>query len=196
MKCGSQAPAMCTIYFCAIALTGCERESREFRPAAPEVEAVQLTRLTDYQAGAATKDNGSTSADIVGQPPSNYEENAYSLAEGKRLYQSFNCYGCHAHGGGDMGPPLMDDKWIYGSRPEQVFSSIVSGRPNGMPAFGSKVPAFQVWQLAAYVRSMSGQTSQDAAPGRDDDMKTSPPENSAEPAIPVDSSPQATETKQ
>ncbi|MFO0791057.1 MAG: cytochrome c [Pirellulales bacterium] len=196
MKCGSQALAVCVISICAVALTGCQRESREFHPAAPEVDAVQLTRLTDYQAGADTKDDAHASADIVGQNPTNYGDNAFSVAEGKRLYQAFNCYGCHAHGGGDMGPPLMDDKWIYGSRPDQVFSSIVSGRPNGMPAFGLKIPAFQVWQLAAYVRSMSGQTAKDAAPGRDDDMKTSPPENSAESATPLDSAPPATEAKQ
>ena len=39
-----------------------------------------------------------------------------------------------------MGPPLMDDKWIYGYEPEQVFATIVEGRPNGMPAFGGEDP--------------------------------------------------------
>ena len=34
---------------------------------------------------------------------------------GRRLYDAFNCVGCHAHGGGGIGPPLMDDKWIYGT---------------------------------------------------------------------------------
>jgi cytochrome c oxidase cbb3-type subunit 3 len=119
-----------------------------------------------------------------------------SLSEGKRLYTNFNCYGCHAHGGGDMGPPLMDDKWIYGSKPEQIFSSIVAGRPNGMPAFGSKIPAYQVWQLAAYIRSMSGLASKDEAPGRDDHMQTTPPENSAKTETPVESSSNAVETPQ
>jgi cytochrome c oxidase cbb3-type subunit 3 len=27
-----------------------------------------------------------------------------------------NCSGCHANGGGGMGPALMDDEWIYGKR--------------------------------------------------------------------------------
>jgi cytochrome c oxidase cbb3-type subunit 3 len=93
-----------------------------------------------------------------------------------------------------MGPPLMDDKWIYGAKPEQVFSSIVAGRPNGMPAFGAKIPAYEVWQLAAYVRSMSGLVSKDAAPGRDDHMQTTPPENSADTAKPVTSSATQVET--
>jgi cytochrome c oxidase cbb3-type subunit 3 len=109
-----------------------------------------------------------------------YEENAYALNEGKRLYDWFNCSGCHAHGGGGMGPPLMDDKWIYGSEPDHVFSTIVEGRPNGMPSFRGKIPDYQVWQLVAYVRSMSGQVASDAAPGRNDDMNTGAPEQSKE----------------
>ena len=55
-----------------------------------------------------------------------------------------------------MGPPLMDDEWIYGSEPENIFATIVEGRPNGMPSFRGRIPDYQVWQLVAYVRSMSG----------------------------------------
>ena len=80
-----------------------------------------------------------------------------------------NCTGCHAHGGGAIGPPLMDDNWIYGSQPDQIFATIVEGRPNGMPSFRGKLPDYEIWQLAAYVRSLSGQTPKHAAPGRDDD---------------------------
>ena len=83
------------------------------------------------------------------------------MSEGQRLYTWFNCVGCHAHGGGGMGPALMDDEWIYGSDPAQIFSTIIEGRPNGMPTFGGKVNAQEAWQLVAYVRSMSGR-----APGK------------------------------
>ena len=69
-----------------------------------------------------------------------YEENAYAIAEGKRLFSAYNCVGCHGHGGGGMGPPLMDDNWIYGEEPEQIFSTLVEGRPNGMPTFGAEDP--------------------------------------------------------
>ena len=34
-----------------------------------------------------------------------------------------------------MGPALMDDEWIYGSRPDQIFATIAEGRPNGMPTW-------------------------------------------------------------
>src|SRR5207237_1085055 len=59
-----------------------------------------------------------------------YEENAYAVSEGKRLYENFNCVGCHSHGGGGIGPPLMDNDWIYGAEPANIFSTIMEGRPN------------------------------------------------------------------
>jgi cytochrome c oxidase cbb3-type subunit 3 len=185
--------ACLTACACVLLLTACEREIRSFDPGGPSAEIVHLTRLTDLQAGGPDPNGDKNQPSIAVEGKVNYEENAQALTEGKRLFSAYNCVGCHAHGGGGMGPPLMDDKWIYGHQPSQVFRTIVEGRPNGMPSFGGKVPAFQVWQLAAYVRSMSGLVSKDAAPGRDDDMKSSPPENSAETAKPVESSSKAVE---
>ena len=88
-----------------------------------------------------------------------FAANAFHLSEGKRLYSWFNCSGCHANGGGGMGPALIDDKWIYGSAIESIHATIRDGRPNGMPTFGGKVPDDQIWELAAYVRSMAGLAS-------------------------------------
>jgi hypothetical protein len=42
----------------------------------------------------------------------------------------FNCNGCHANGGGDKGPALMDDKWLFGGEIENIYAKIVQGRPN------------------------------------------------------------------
>ena len=84
-----------------------------------------------------------------------YYDNADAVTAGRRLFQAYNCNGCHSNGGGGMGPALMDDKWIYGSRLEQIHQTLVEGRPNGMPAWGGKIPDDQLWQIAAYVRSMS-----------------------------------------
>jgi cytochrome c oxidase cbb3-type subunit 3 len=116
--------------------------------------------------------------------PRDYSRNAFALSEGKRLYTYMNCVGCHAHGGGGMGPALMDSLWLYGSSPEEVFTTIVQGRPNGMPAFGGRLPDYQLWQIAHYVRSMSGLVSRDAAPGREDRLKNKPSENTIEPSQP------------
>jgi cytochrome c oxidase cbb3-type subunit 3 len=113
-----------------------------------------------------------------------YEESVYALSEGQQLYSSFNCVGCHAHGGGGMGVPLMDDRWIYGSEPQQVFATIVQGRPKGMPSFHGRLNDHQVWELVAYVRSLSGLTAQGASPGRDDHLKSEPPPNSVKKAKP------------
>jgi cytochrome c oxidase cbb3-type subunit 3 len=84
-----------------------------------------------------------------------YYDNAAAVVTGKRLYAQYNCSGCHSNGGGGMGPALMDGQWIYGSRLEQIHQTLVEGRPNGMPTWGGKIPDEQLWQISAYVRSMS-----------------------------------------
>lgn len=84
-----------------------------------------------------------------------YYDNAAAVVTGKRLYGQYNCSGCHSNGGGGMGPSLMDNQWIYGGRLEQIHQTLVEGRPNGMPTWGGKIPDEQLWQISAYVRSMS-----------------------------------------
>ena len=77
-------------------------------------------------------------------------------ADGPRLYTWFNCAGCHGgKGGGGIGPPLADNDWIYGGQPENIFQTIVQGRPNGMPAFGSQIADAQLWKIVAFVRTLS-----------------------------------------
>jgi len=159
----------CTVFF------ACEREERGFRVQTPDANRINSKQLTTLQAGESAPEPAIKNE---------YEENAFAMSEGKRLFSQMNCVGCHAHGGGGMGPALMDDKWIYGYQPEQIFSTIVEGRPNGMPSFRGKLPDYQIWQLAAYVRSLSGLTSKNAAPGRDDDMQSREPENSTEKQVP------------
>jgi cytochrome c oxidase cbb3-type subunit III len=112
------------------------------------------------------------------------EGSAWAVARGKQLYAALNCAGCHAEGGGAIGPPLMDAEWIYGSAAWEVYASIAGGRPNGMPEFGSRLPEAQVWQLVAYVRSMSGQLRKDVRPSRDDHMQVKPSEASTSPERP------------
>ena len=99
-----------------------------------------------------------------------FAENAYHLAQGQRLYAWMNCSGCHSHGGGGMGPPLRDDDWRYGGSMPELVSTILDGRPNGMPSFRDRITEDQAWQLATYVRSMSARTRQDMLAGRADEM--------------------------
>jgi cytochrome c oxidase cbb3-type subunit III len=118
-----------------------------------------------------------------------YDNNAYAMNEGKRLFEWFNCVGCHAHGGGGMGPALMDDEWIYGSDPAQIFNTIWEGRPNGMPSFAGKVQTQQIWQLVSYVRSLNALVRKDAAPGRDDHLNVKPAEMRLRPQFPSGTKP-------
>ena len=165
-------PALLTIL---VTIAACERERRDF--SIPNGEHLtQATRLTPLQPGMPSQ------FPAVDSP---FQYNAYGLNEGKRLWSSYNCNGCHANGGGGIGPALMDHRWIYGNRPEQIFATIVQGRPNGMPSFGGRIPEQQVWQLVAYVQSMSGNVSKDAAPTRNDDMATGKSESQREPKPPV-----------
>jgi cytochrome c oxidase cbb3-type subunit 3 len=162
-----------------LVLFACKREERNFQ-GTPQSTAsgIPSVRGTDLQAGPAT-----------GKRPAHspYEENAYGVSQGKTLYNQYNCSGCHFQGGGGIGPPLMDADWIYGSRPENIFETISEGRPNGMPAFGGKIVPDQIWQIVAYVRSMSGLLRKDVAPGRSDDMYIRPQEQSTQKARPVQS---------
>lgn len=84
-----------------------------------------------------------------------FEGDETAIGEGKRLYSQFNCAGCHAAGGGAIGPALMDDEWIYGSSSSNIFWTVIEGRPQGMPAFGTRIAKDEVWRIAAYVRSLS-----------------------------------------
>ena len=116
-------------------------------------------------------------ANTTVEKPDPYRDNAYGISEGKRLFTQYNCSGCHANGGGGIGPALMDDEWRYGYEAADVFATIAGGRPNGMPAFRDKVSEDQMWQLAAYVLSMSGQARLDVLPGRSDHLRSRTAEN-------------------
>lgn len=159
-----------------LAAAACERERRDFKLPNGE-QLTQSTRLTRLQPGMQSdggfKDNP-------------FKDNAYAMNEGKRLFSAYNCVGCHANGGGGIGPALMDHRWIYGSRPDQIFATIVQGRPNGMPSFGGRIPEQEIWQLVAYVQSMSElNVNPYAAPGRNDDMTNAKPESRRAPLKPI-----------
>jgi cytochrome c oxidase cbb3-type subunit 3 len=84
-----------------------------------------------------------------------YAGNAAVLPDGRRLFNWYNCSGCHGdHAGGGMGPSLRDSLWYYGGDEASIFASITEGRQHGMPAWGSKVPADQVWKIVTYIKSL------------------------------------------
>ncbi len=152
-----------------VAFAGCDREERHSR-SKPLGETVPAGESPD-----TILPGGS-------QPPAPdpraklYDNNAPAIAEGQFLYTRMNCVGCHAHGGGGMGPPLMDDEWRYGGRIDQIAATIAEGRPNGMPAWRGKLTDDQIWKLAAYVRTLSGQPSKDSVSSRSESMSATTPQ--------------------
>jgi cytochrome c oxidase cbb3-type subunit 3 len=160
-------------------LAACEREDRNFRPSQMGTQSEPQIMMGSLSPGGQPS-----------SPPSSgegrqYEANAYQVAQGKTNFAQFNCNGCHANGGGGSGPALMDDKWIYGGSIDNIAQTIREGRPNGMPSFRKILTEEQVWQLAAYVRSLSGNVSKDVAPGRNDDLNPHPAESRLPPQPPA-----------
>jgi cytochrome c oxidase cbb3-type subunit 3 len=160
-----------------LAFSGCERESRKYQELPAAANRETAVRTTPLEPGTPEQQ---------ARVQSPYQNNSWGLSEGKRLYAAMNCAPCHGvNGGGAIGPPLMDDRWIYGARPDQIYATISQGRPDGMPSFGGHLPTQQIWQLVAYVQAMSGQVNSTSAPGRNDDHTAAPPESRRPPQAPV-----------
>lgn len=164
--------SLCAALALLSVLAGCKREERQSR-LDPPIAAAQDEVLV--------MPNG-----ISGRPPEvmtaqgePFRTNAYQLAQGKRLFEWFNCQGCHADGGGASAPALMNGWWRYGPDPVSIFLSIRDGRPNGMPPYRDKLTTEQIWQLTGYVETLGAATASTAAPSRSDAMYSRPAENRA-----------------
>jgi cytochrome c oxidase cbb3-type subunit 3 len=169
---------ICVAVLACLLLVACQREERSFQ-AQP--------RGGETQEKVAQSTNSPGPGGPVTEPANKgaeYEANAYHMSQGKRLYGWFNCSGCHANGGGGSGPALMDDSWIYGSQIENIVATIREGRPNGMPSFRGKIPDDQIWEIAAYIRSLGRYVRKDVAPGRNDSIQAHPAENRLPPVQP------------
>jgi len=146
-----------------VLLASCQREKRDLRPAP--------VRLALFDTGARQSElepGGPKPQPNVTNPSYG---SAYEIAEGQRLFNWYNCSGCHANGAGGIGPPLIKEAWIYGGEPANLYDTIVKGRPNGMPTWGGRIPEYQIWQIVAYVRSMNRQQPTSATPPRTDTIE-------------------------
>ena len=74
------------------------------------------------------------------------------VGEGAQLFQQ-TCTGyCHGkEGGPSRAPKLRGQKLERG----YVYGRITKGSPNGMPAFEGRLPSDKIWELVAYVLSLS-----------------------------------------
>jgi cytochrome c oxidase cbb3-type subunit 3 len=162
MKTGNLA-----VCIAVVLLTGCQREKRDIRPAPAD-----LAIFGDAAKEGTLRPGGPVNPQPVVRNP--YNASAYDISEGQRLFDWYNCSGCHAHGGGGIGPPLIKTNWIYGGEPANLFDTIVKGRPNGMPSWGGRIPEYQIWQIVAFVRSMNGDQPKSATASRPDAIESNP----------------------
>ena len=159
----NRAPVLLALLLLA---AGCDREARLFTKstsAAPSPAAAQ--RGTELRPGESGEGLSAVAASRTFDG-----RNAFEISQGKRLFHWYNCSGCHSNGGGGMGPALMDDKWLYGHEPDQIYATIMDGRPNGMPSFRGRIPNDQAWQLVAYVRLMGGLEPREVGGARSDSL--------------------------
>jgi len=156
-----------TICCSLLVLSGCQREHRDIKPS-----PTRLAIFGDAARESTLRPGGAVQPEAVVTNP--YNGSAYDISEGQRLFNWYNCSGCHANGGGGIGPPLIKKEWIYGGEPANLFDTIVKGRPNGMPSWGGRIPEYQIWQIVAYVRSMNGEQPKSATASRQDALQPNP----------------------
>ncbi len=122
----------------------------------------------DLQVEAYNKDVAQAKADVEAYLEAsalNVDENtavmmtaASDLSAGKGIYLK-NCAVCHLEdGGGQVGPNMTDDYWIYGPDMKSFFTTIKYGAKNGMTSWKEKLTPIEIQQVASYMRTLHGTT--------------------------------------
>lgn len=79
-----------------------------------------------------------------------YDPNFYQASQGGRYFTWYGCGNCHgqgAHGAADL--TQGRDRalpWLY--------AAIASDHPEAHPGYATRIPAEQIWQIAAYLRDL------------------------------------------
>ena len=150
--------ALCLAVPVALACRRQERPSgRALSPAAIRLSARTPGADTGVDSGASRGPGvrpGINASVLIGAT-NPYTGRTDAIVTGRQLFTGMNCSGCHSgYAGGGMGPNLRDSLWIYGSSDADLYATIAEGRPNGMPAWGERLPAQQIWQIIAYLRTL------------------------------------------
>jgi cytochrome c oxidase cbb3-type subunit 3 len=119
----------------------------------------QVTQLKDEQR-AAEKQFGPLYAKFAALETGALATNPEALGIGQKLFLN-NCAQCHASdGAGSRGfPNLTDRDWQWGGDAQTIKATIAEGRTGVMPPFGEILGQEKVKNVAHYVRSLSGLTS-------------------------------------
>ena len=125
------------------------KQQTDIRLAVNYPEGVAAVVPLGFSVGKPPVINGDTGNPLAHDPT--------AVQEGKKLFASMNCAGCHGYKAtGGMGPDLTDTAWRYGGTPIDMYKSVYEGRPQGMPAWGNAFPAATIWQLVSYIQSLGG----------------------------------------
>ena len=137
-------------------------------------QPVLLSPVTSPWASAT----GSTATAAIGQDNTASRRtfsSGYRFVEmtGEELFANV-CQGCHmpdARGASGAGtyPSLADNKNLESG--SYSVHLVVNGR-HGMPAFRGVIPDEQIWEIAAYIRSLAGNVPKDVPASRGDDIST------------------------
>jgi mono/diheme cytochrome c family protein len=78
-----------------------------------------------------------------------------TVAAGQKLFTLSACRTCHGPTlTGGAAPNLVDQLWLHGGRPSEVFQTIVRGVPSkGMPTWGPALDATVITQIVAFIFS-------------------------------------------
>lgn len=119
-----------------------------------------LVGAADAQQPAPPSVRSELSISVAGLPPpaatlkNPFKGDSAVAAQGAKLFDGFNCSGCHGAAVGAVAPSLADGRWRYGGSDGEIYHSIFYGRPRGMPAFGGALPADVIWRLVTYLQSL------------------------------------------
>lgn len=93
-----------------------------------------------------------------------YDNEPAHIAAGALHFRTYNCVGCHFHGGGGIGPAFLDGTWHHGGSMVDIFKSIHDGHADGMPTWHGVIPEEEIWQLAAFVKSLESKEERPDGP--------------------------------
>lgn len=87
-------------------------------------------------------------------------KNTEALTVGQRLFSTYctTCHGSDARGARGF-PNLRDKDWLFGGDPDTIKTTILHGREGAMPAWGAMIKDEDIQNVAEYVRSLGGLSS-------------------------------------
>jgi cytochrome c oxidase cbb3-type subunit 3 len=119
----------------------------------------QVSQL-EQETAAADRQFGPLYEKFAAADVESLSKNPEAMAIGQKLFLN-SCAQCHASdGAGSRGfPNLTDRDWLWGGEPQTIKTTITEGRTGTMPSFGAALGDQGVKDVAHYVMSLSGLTS-------------------------------------